>query len=707
MFKFMARQLKPFLGILVLALVFLGLQATTDLSLPEYLSKIVNVGIQQGGIEYALPEVVEEDLMAQRLGYLEESERQTVLDLYTKVSADQLDYDPIIKEYPNLKADTVYVLQDVEKEELETASDLMAKGIIEDTKSKNPQLESMLSQSGNPAQDKIMAIAMVKKDYERLGFDVGSLQQDYILKSGLIMMIITLIGAAAAISLGMVASRVSAGVGRNMRKEVFHKVSTYSNTEFDEFSTASLITRTTNDVNKVQQLTFMLIRMAAYAPIIGIGGIIKALQKVQSMTWIIALALILIAIVIFLVFSYALPRFKAIQKMVDQVNRLLREHLMGLLVVRAFTNEEFHEKRFDKANKDLTKMNLSVSRVMISMMPFMTFIMNAVMVLIVWVGAHDIANGMMQVGDMMAFMQYAMQIIMAFLMLSMMFIMLPRAAVSVERIKEVVNMEPTIVDAEKPLDGKVLKKEQRGVLEFNHVHFKYPGAEEDMLKDIDFTAKPGEVTAIIGATGSGKTTLLNLIPRFYDVSSGSITLAGKDIRQLKQSDLREEIAYVPQKSLLFRGTIESNLKYGNEEADEDTVAHFASIAQATEFINSKPEGMEEAITTGGNNVSGGQKQRLSIARALLKDASIYVFDDSFSALDFATDAKLRAELRKEMSDATLLIVAQRVSTIKDANQILVLDDGKVVGHGTHKELMADCEVYREIATSQLSEEELV
>lgn len=707
MFKLMSKMMKPFIGVLFLALMLLGIQAMTDLALPDYLSEIVNVGLQQGGIESSLPEVVDAQLMEKRLEILSQEERENILGFYERVEREDSRYQEIKKDFTLLSSDAIYILGDIAEEDMAIWGPVMTKAILQQTMMEHPEMVAKVQGNLDDSMMEAGAMQIIKNDYEVLGLDVTQLQQRFILKTGLIMVIITLIGAVAAISVGLIASRVSAGVGRNLRGAVFEKVSGFSNSEFDTFSTASLITRTTNDVSKIQQLVFMSIRMALYAPIIGVGGVFKAVEKSSSMSWIIALAIIIMGGVIMLGFTFALPRFKAIQSMVDGINRLLREHLSGLLVIRAFNNERFHEERFDEANKDLTRKSLLINCVMTAIMPFMNFMMNGIMVVIVWVGAHEISSSAMQVGDMMAFMQYAMQIIMAFLMLSMMFIMIPRAAVSANRINEVLAMEPSIVDPENPKSMVGSEKEKQiGTIEFDQVSFKYPGAQEDMLKDISFTAQPGEVTAIIGSTGSGKTTLLNLIPRFYDITSGVLRINGEDVRDVKQSDLREAIAYVPQKSSLFRGTIASNLKYGKRDATMEELTKAAETAQALPFINEKAEGFMEPIATGGSNVSGGQRQRLSIARAIAKKAPIYLFDDSFSALDFATDAKLRQALNKEMSHATLLVVAQRVSTIKNAQQIIVLDDGKIVGKGTHAELLKSCNVYREIALSQLSEEEL-
>ena len=539
--------------------------------------------------------------------------------------------------------------------------------------------------------------------YEEMGFDVDKVRQNYILMTGLIMLGITLLGAIASIAVGFIAAKVAAGLGRDLRRRIFDKVSRFSNAEFDQFSTASLITRSTNDIMQVQNLMVVMIRMVFYAPILGIGGVIKAMNSNSSMSWIIALAVGVLILMIAIVFSIAMPKFKIVQKQVDRVNLVMREALTGMMVIRAFNTQKFEEDRFDQANRDLTATNLFVNRVMVFLMPVMMFVMNAVMILIVWVGAKEIAAANMQVGDMMAFMQYAMQIIMAFLMMSMMFIMIPRASVAAGRIAEVLDVEAEIKD---PVAPKTFAAPVQGRLEFKEVSFRYPGAEENMLKKLSFTARPGETTAIIGSTGSGKTTLVNLIPRLYDVSEGQVLLDGIDIREVTQHELRNHIGYIPQKAALFSGDIKSNLQFAKEDATEAEMKEAISIAQATEFVEESQDKMETRISQGGSNVSGGQKQRLSIARALVKRPEIYIFDDSFSALDFQTDRDLRQALKEKTGESTLLIVAQRISTIKNANQIIVLDDGLMVGIGTHDELMRSCETYQEIAYSQLSKEEL-
>jgi len=544
---------------------------------------------------------------------------------------------------------------------------------------------------------------MTKLFYKEVGIDMGLYQFNYIAKIGVYMLLITLAGGIFAILVSLIASKVAAGVAKDLRRDLFQKVESFSNREFDSFSTASLITRTTNDITQIQMFVVMAIRLICFAPIMGIGGMIMALQQGVSLSWIILLAIVLLIIVMVVICIVALPKFKSIQKMVDKLNLVTRESLTGMMVIRAFGTQKNEEERFDKANKDLTSVNLFVNRVMVILMPIITLIMNGVTLLIVWVGAHQIEAAQIQIGDMMAFMQYGMIIIMAFLMISMMFIMIPRASVSASRIAEVLESELSIKDSKNP---KSLGENSKGEISFNNVSFKYGNAEDNVIENISFTAKPGQTTAFIGSTGSGKSTLVNLIPRFYDVTAGSITFDGIDIRDITQHELRSKIGFVPQKGVLFSGDIASNLRYGKRDASDSEIAEAAKVAQAEDFINSKLEKYESPIAQGGTNVSGGQKQRLCIARALAKKAPVYIFDDSFSALDFKTDAALRKALKKYTGDSTVLIVAQRISTIMDAEQIIVLDEGKMVGKGTHKELMQSCPTYREIASSQLNEEEL-
>ncbi|MDU5020580.1 MAG: ABC transporter ATP-binding protein, partial [Clostridiales bacterium] len=587
----------------------------------------------------------------------------------------------------NKNTDVMSVLRTMPTEALDNM-----KSSVEEKISKMP--ESMVSQS---------AISYVKAEYKAIGMNVDKLQTNYIFKAGAIMLGIALISMVATVAVGYLGARVAAKLGRNLRKQVFGKVVSFSNKEMDEFSTASLITRSTNDIQQVQMLMVMLLRIVFYAPILAIGGFIKVLNTNTSMAWIIGVAVLAILSVVLVLFGLVMPKFKSVQKLVDKVNLVTREMLTGMLVIRAFSTEKHEEKRFDKANTDLMKTNLFVNRAMSMMMPTMMLIMNVITVVIVWNGAHSVDSGSMQVGDMMAFIQYTMQIIMAFLMISMVSMILPRAVVSMGRIDEVISTDLVIKDKK---ETQSFDENKKGIVEFKNVSFRYPNAEEDVLSNITFTAKPGQTTAFIGSTGSGKSTLINLIPRFYDVTEGEILVDGVNVKDVTQHELREKIGYVPQKGVLFSGTINSNLRYGKKDVSEETVRKAAEIAQASEFIDVKPKKFETEISQGGTNVSGGQKQRLSIARAIAKDPEIYIFDDSFSALDLKTDAALRKSLNEETGDATVLIVAQRISTIINADQIVVLDQGKVVGIGTHKELLKNCEVYNEIALSQLSKEEL-
>jgi len=547
------------------------------------------------------------------------------------------------------------------------------------------------------------AVAAVRSEYEALGMDMGQVQNNYILRVGSIMLLLTLLSGLCTIAVAFLSARTAAGAARDIRRDVFENVEHFSNAEFDKFSTASLITRSTNDITQIQMVVVIMIRMMFYAPILGIGGVIRMLGKDSSMWWLIAVAVMILISLILIVFSIALPKFRAIQKLVDRLNLVSRENLAGMMVIRAFNMQDFEEERFDKANIDLTAVSLFINRLMVIMMPFMMLIMNGLSLAIIWVGAHQVAQANMQVGDMIAIMQYAMQIVMSFLFLSMLFIILPRASVSADRIADVLETELSITDPEKP---KQLAEPFKGNIEFRNVSFRYPGADEDVLHDISFTARPSETTAFIGSTGSGKSTIINLFPRFYDVTEGSILVDDVDIREITQHQLRDKIGYVPQKGVLFSGTIESNLRYADENATDDMLASAIDIAQVTEFVNSKEEGLQAEISQGGANVSGGQKQRLSIARALVNNPPVYIFDDSFSALDFKTEAALRKELKEKTGDSTVLVVTQRVSTVMNAEQIIVLEEGKIVGKGTHEELMETCETYKEIAVSQLNMEAL-
>lgn len=736
--KKFARYLKPYAGWILLCVVLLFAQAMCELNLPNLMSDIVNVGLQQGGIEDKAPRVLSKNGLKLLSPFVDESDRSALEAGYTTEALS----DSLKKEFPDAISGETYVLSEDETkktsaeeayshasaamlqffqtmakqngEELNLsdsdASSSMDFGAIYEML---PTLSQMppqafagaidASKNMDPSLSSQIGIVLTKGFYGELGVDTDAMQNSYILRTGLLMLGITLLNALAAVMIGFLASRIAAGGARTLRKDIFAKVESFSNAEFDRFSTASLITRTTNDVTQVQMLVVMGLRMVCYAPIIGIGGIIMALGKSVSLSWIVALAVIVLLGTILVIFSIAMPKFKIVQKLVDRLNLVTRENLSGMMVVRAFGNQKREEARFEKANSNLTKTNLFINRVIVFMMPFMTLIMNGVMLMIVWFGSKQIEASAMQVGDMMAYMQYAIQIIMAFLMIAMMFIMVPRAAVAADRIAEVLETKPSIRDPESPVS---LPVPVRGEVAFHDVSFAYPNAEENALEHLTFTAKPGETTAFIGSTGSGKSTLVQLILRFYDVTEGSITLDGVDIRNLTQKDLRAQIGFVPQKGLLFSGDIASNIRYGNENATEGEVRHAAETAQASEFIDAFPKGLETGIAQGGTNVSGGQKQRLSIARALAKKTPVYIFDDSFSALDFKTDAALRRALSSDTAGAAVLIVAQRVSTIMRAEQIVVLDEGKIVGIGTHKELLETCPTYREIAESQLSEEEL-
>ncbi|WP_406243253.1 ABC transporter ATP-binding protein [Tissierella carlieri] len=741
------KEFKPFTISIVIIIVLLLFQASTELALPDYMSSIVNVGIQQSGIKDVAPEVIRASEMEKIKIFLSNNEKIFVDSSYRLINKENLsekEYKDYLEKYPALEKQDLYILNTKSKEDIEEMNSFLGKpmlviwgieneapqGIASENKGENPfanlpegtdpfmvlknlpkeQFDAM--KSGIEEQFKSLpetminqsAINYVKSEYEVIGLNMNKFQSNYILYIGGIMLLIALLSMAASIGVGFIAARVSASLGRNLRDKVFRQVTAFSNGEFDDFSTASLITRSTNDIQQVQMFSMMMLRIVFYAPILGVGGIIRALRTNTSMAWIIAVGVIAILTLVIVLFTIAMPRFKKLQKLVDKVNLVMRESLNGLMVIRAFNTQRFEEKKFDNANNDLTRTNLFVSRVMTMMMPTMMLIMNGIMLLIIWVGAHEIDNGVIQVGDMMAFIQYTMQIIMSFLMISMISIILPRASVSAQRISEVLDKELTIKD---PINPKELNKDIKGLLEFKNVSFKYPGAEEYVLKDISFAARPGETTAFIGSTGSGKSTLINLIPRFYDVTEGEILLDGIDIRNIKLHDLRERIGYVPQKGILFTGTIESNLKYGrNADVDDENVLKAIEISQAKEFIDEKENKIYSEISQGGTNVSGGQRQRLSIARALVKKPEIFIFDDSFSALDFKTDAALRKAMGEEIQDRTILIVAQRINTIMNAENIVVLDEGRIVGIGTHSELLKNCDVYRQIALSQLSEEEL-
>ena len=702
--------LKPHMASVVAIIAVLVLQAYCDLSLPAYTSDIVNVGIQQGGIDEHIPEKIAKADMENLFLLMSKEDVETVKKAY------KTDKDTYEKETYVLKeADDAEKLEKIlNKPMLMTAemkADTSGRGMSFEEMKMLPQEQRMAMVGQMKEKMKEMPDAMleqastiyVKAAYENLGVDTDKIQTTYILITGGKMLALAFLGMLVSVMVGLLASRVAASTGRDLRSGIFKKVVGFSNAEFDKFSTASLITRSTNDIQQIQLVIVMLLRMVLYAPIIGIGGVVKVLNTNVSMSWIIALAVIMISLLVFTLFVVAMPKFKMLQNLVDKLNLVTREILTGLPVIRAFSTEKHEEKRFDKANRDLTRTNLFVNRAMTLMMPTMMLIMNGVSVLIVWVGANGINDGQMQVGDMMAFIQYTMQIIMAFLMICMISIMLPRASVSASRVDEILTSKTMIYDAENP---KKITDKKEGSIEFDHVSFHYPNAEEDVLHDISFVAEAGKTTAFIGSTGSGKSTLVNLIPRFYDVTDGAIRINGVDIREVSQHDLREKLGYVSQKGILFSGTIASNILYGNTEGTEEEMREAARIAQAEEFIKAKPKEFESPISQGGANVSGGQKQRLSIARAVAKNPNVYIFDDSFSALDYKTDVTLRKALQEHTSNSVVLIVAQRISTILHAEQIIVLDEGRVAGKGTHKELLQNCEVYRQIAMSQLSEEEL-
>lgn len=747
MLKVLKYLKKTWISVIVIV-ALLCVQAAADLALPDYTSKIVNIGIQQGGIDTAIPEAISKDEMDNLLIFTNDDSK--ILDCYKLVSKDTVsndEYNNYLKEYPALENEEVYVLNKLNKDQKNNLEEMLKKPLVQVYLMQNDQMqekikESLFANVPEPQKEAMKdmelmdilktmpeenlekitsnineqidnmqgtivdqaAISSVKEEYKKLNMDIDKIQNKYIVFAGLQMLGIAFISMASAITIMLLSARVAAKLGNTLRDKVFKKVLSFSTKEFNEFSTASLITRSTNDIQQIQMLITMLFRVVVYAPIIGIGGFIRVLTNSDtSMAWIIGLAILCIIGIVGTLFLLTMPKFKKLQDLVDKLNLVSREILTGLPVIRAFNTEKKEEKRFDGANKNLMKASIFVNRSMSMMMPLLMFIMNSITLLIVWVGGHNVDSGIMQVGDMMAFIQYTMQIVMSFLMISMISIMLPRAAVSAKRINEVIDTTPSIKDKDKTKD---FDDDKKGLVEFKDVSFKYPDADSEILEDISFTAEPGKTTAIIGSTGSGKSTVVNLIPRFYDVTGGELLIDGVNIKDVSQRDLRSKIGFVPQKGMLFTGTIRSNIKYGNPSMSDEDMIKAATIAQATEFIESKPKKYDEEISQGGTNVSGGQRQRLSIARAIATDPEIFVFDDSFSALDLKTDSKLRAALKEKTENKTVIIIAQRISTILDADKIIVLEEGKIVGIGKHEELMKNCEIYKQIALSQLSKEEL-
>ena len=747
MFKVLLKLRKAWKSVLIV-MILLVVQAMGELALPDYTSKIVNVGIQQGGVESCAPEAIREEQLQNIL--LATDEDDFILDKYTLLSKDDLsesDYNKYVKEYPALEKENIYILKKISKEDKEKLEDVIAKPLVmmyviqDETKSESmrqyvisvlpvevqsafqnaslidiikampeEQSKQMIDNFGKQIEDTVggmlsqSAIKAVRTEYTAIGMDTDKIQSSYIWKAGFKMLGVAFLIMITGVTVMYFSSGMACKLAKYLREEVFEKVLKYSNKEFREFSTASLITRSTNDIQQIQGMIQMLFRTVVFAPIMGIGGLIRVITKSStSMIWIIGFAILCILTVVLILFIVAMPKFKKLQVLIDKINLVAREILTGLPVIRAFNKEKSEEERFDKANLDLTKVNIFVNRVMSFMMPLLMFLMNGISLMIVWFGSKNIDSGVMQVGDMMAIIQYTMQIVMAFLMVSMISIMLPRAAVSANRINEILDQDLSIKDKD---ETKKFESDKKGLVEFKNVSFRYPDADMEILTDINFTAEPGKTTAIIGSTGSGKSTIVNLIPRFYDVTGGELCVDGVNIKDVSQKDLRDIIGYVPQKGVLFSGTIESNIKFADENMSDERMIKAAEIAQATEFIESKPEKYQTHISQGGTNVSGGQKQRLSIARAIASDPEIYIFDDSFSALDYKTDCVLREELAKVTKDKTVIIVAQRINTVLNADQIITLEDGKIVGKGTHEELMENCETYRQIALSQLSEEEL-
>ena len=747
MLKVLKYLKKTWISVIVIV-ALLCVQAAADLALPDYTSKIVNIGIQQGGIDTAIPEAISKDGMDNLLMFTNDDSK--ILDCYKLVSKDTVsndEYNNYLKEYPALENEEVYVLNKLNKDQKYNLEEMLKKPLVQVYLMQNDQMQEKIKESlfvnvPEPQKEAMKdmelmdilktmpeenlekitsnineqidnmqgtivdqaAISSVKEEYKKLNMDIDKIQNKYIVFAGFQMLGIAFISMASAITIMLFSARVAAKLGNTLRDKVFKKVLSFSTKEFNEFSTASLITRSTNDIQQIQMLITMLFRVVVYAPIIGIGGFIRVLTNSDtSMAWIIGLAILCIIGIVGTLFLLTMPKFKKLQDLVDKLNLVSREILTGLPVIRAFNTEKKEEKRFDGANKNLMKASIFVNRSMSMMMPLLMFIMNSITLLIVWVGGHNVDSGIMQVGDMMAFIQYTMQIVMSFLMISMISIMLPRAAVSAKRINEVIDTTPSIKDKDKTKD---FDDDKKGLVEFKDVSFKYPDADSEILEDISFTAEPGKTTAIIGSTGSGKSTVVNLIPRFYDVTGGELLIDDVNIKDVSQRELRSKIGFVPQKGMLFTGTIRSNIKYGNPSMSDEDMIKAATIAQATEFIESKPKKYDEEISQGGTNVSGGQRQRLSIARAIATDPEIFVFDDSFSALDLKTDSKLRAALKEKTENKTVIIIAQRISTILDADKIIVLEEGKIAGIGKHEELMKNCEIYKQIALSQLSKEEL-
>ena len=719
------KYLKPYWFSILLAFGLLFGQATCELTMPDYMQNIVNTGIQNAGIESGVYQQISEKTLNSFLMFATDSEKDLITSSYKLVESASASKD-LKSEIPALKKENVYLLKDIndtKKSSLEDCLTLLQMTVMEVSQAaskQNVQIPQLLMMNGvdtyrKAAKSEIsklgtstvssMSSQFLKKEYTDLGMDMEKIQQDYIISSGIKMLGYALASAVCAILVGFLASRIAAGFSKNLRQSVFEKVTHFSNENLNTFSTSSLITRTTNDIQQLQMTIVMFLRIVMYAPIIGVGAILHVIESGANMTWILALCVVVILSVVLLIFMIVMPKFKVMQKMIDKMNSVVRELLDGMLVIRAFNNEKIEEEKFDKANSDITSISLFTTRAMAIMMPIMMFLMNGTTLMILWFGSKQVDAGIIQVGSIMAFMQYAMQVIMAFLMITMVTIMLPRANVSAQRIQEVLSSEITVTDKENTCD---FSSSMRGVVSFDNVSFRYPGADEDVLSDISFSTKPGQTTAFIGSTGSGKSTLINLVPRFYDVTSGSICVDGVDIRDVKQADLRSRIGYVPQKGMLLSGDIESNLLYSKKDASENDIQSALDISQSSEFVNKKPEGIHSEINQGGTNVSGGQRQRLSIARAIVRKPEIYIFDDSFSALDFKTDAKLREALAASCKEtkSTVLLVAQRISSILHADQIIVLDEGKMVGKGTHEELMESCKVYQQIASSQLTKEEL-